>query len=392
MDRDLLRPADVQALARIDDAPRASVYLPTHRGGPETRQDPVRLRNLLRTARETAAVMLDHREAEDLVAPAEQLLDDEDFWQHQADGLAVFLDGALRTWRLPLSFDELVVVAPRFHIMPVLRHLSLDRRFAVLALAQNDVRLFLGSRDALEELEPEGMPRSVQEATQWDDPDRHVEWHTRTARTPSGDRAAIFHGHGAAKDAHEDRLLRFGQQVDHAVARTLGPEDVPLILAGTQEVTGVYRNVNSYGRLLEEAIQGNPERLSAADLLARAWPIMQGIAQREQAELMDRIRSHHANGRGEDGIVPTVRAASRGLVDTLVVADHVHAWGSFEPDRDEVNLHDERRPHDEDLLNAAAIMTLRYGGRVLVVERDEMPTPQPIAAVERAEVTGPSAG
>jgi hypothetical protein len=49
---DVIRTQDVEQLASPGASPRVSIFLPTHRTGPETAQDPIRLRNLLSQADE----------------------------------------------------------------------------------------------------------------------------------------------------------------------------------------------------------------------------------------------------------------------------------------------------------------------------------------------------
>ena len=155
-----------------------SIYQPAHRAGPDTRshatQDLIRLKNLLRAAADRlTAGGLRPRDAEDLLAPARRLLDDAVFWQYQSDGLAVFLaPGMTRTFRIPIRFEELVVVAPRFHVKPLLPLLTGDGLFYVLALSQNEVRLLAGTRNYMGEVELPGAPRSLAEALQYDDPER----------------------------------------------------------------------------------------------------------------------------------------------------------------------------------------------------------------------------
>ena len=68
-----------------------SMYLPTHRLGPETQQDPIRLKNLLKQAEERLRNNgLRRADADNILGPARRLLNDRVFWQHQGDGLAVF--------------------------------------------------------------------------------------------------------------------------------------------------------------------------------------------------------------------------------------------------------------------------------------------------------------
>src|SRR3972149_7777562 len=70
--------------------PHVSIYLPTERAGPSTRESPIRLKNLLRTAEEELiAGKMRPTEARDLLAPVRPLEGDYDFWQQQAGGPAI---------------------------------------------------------------------------------------------------------------------------------------------------------------------------------------------------------------------------------------------------------------------------------------------------------------
>ena len=117
-----------ETIAELVDAAPAralSLFLPTHRAGPDSRpyaeEDVIRWKNQLREAeqalRESGATS---RETDQLLAPARQCTDDITFWQYQGDGLAAFAaPGQFRTFRVPLRFDPLVVVSRRFHVTPL---------------------------------------------------------------------------------------------------------------------------------------------------------------------------------------------------------------------------------------------------------------------------------
>jgi hypothetical protein len=198
---DIVTREDLKQLVERQEGPCVSIYQPAHRAGPDTRsyaqQDPVRFKNLLREAEQRLrAGGVSTPAAAELLQSSRRLLDDPVFWQYQADGLAVFVaQGAMRTFRVPVGFEELVVVAPSFHIKPLLPLLTGDGLFYVLALSQNEVRLLAGTRDHMGEVELPGAPRSLAEALRYDDPERQLQFHTGT---PGGGdrRAAMFHGQG----------------------------------------------------------------------------------------------------------------------------------------------------------------------------------------------------
>jgi len=57
------------------------------------------------------------------------LIEDDDFWTHQANSLAIFVSpGHLTTFRLPNRLENFVRVADRFHIKPLLRALSFPQQ------------------------------------------------------------------------------------------------------------------------------------------------------------------------------------------------------------------------------------------------------------------------
>ena len=126
------------------------MFLPAHRVSPESGQDRIRLKNLLNEAEERlVAGGLRPPAARDVLQPGRELLQADPFWSYQSDGLALFLaPGWSRVFRLPLDLPELLVVADRFHVKPLLPLLANDYRFYVLALSQNEVRLLEGTRRA----------------------------------------------------------------------------------------------------------------------------------------------------------------------------------------------------------------------------------------------------
>jgi hypothetical protein len=109
-----------------------------------------------------------------------------------ADGLALFLAPHLsRSYRLPLAFEELAVVAGRFHVKPLLPLFTDDGRFDVLALSQNAVRMLECTRHSARQLELEGVPPNLAEALKYDDPEKQLQYHQWTDRQPvCGDRRA----------------------------------------------------------------------------------------------------------------------------------------------------------------------------------------------------------
>ncbi|MBD2432478.1 MULTISPECIES: hypothetical protein [Fischerella] len=380
----LLSIDELKTLVEQPDGYCVSLYMPTIKLGAETQQNPIRFKNLMREAEEQLINSgLRAQDARDLLQPVQEI-DKYEFWQHQSDGLAIFISKNMFSYYcLPLNFAELVVVNDRFHLKPLLSLLTGDGQFYILALSQNQVRLFQGTRYSVNEIELENVPQSLAEALKYDTADKQLQFHTGTPQAGGGDRAAIFHGHGAGNDEEKDNILRYFRLVNEGLQELLKNQQTPLVLAGVEYLFSIYKEANTYPHLMDEGVTGNPDELKAEELHSLAWKIVQPYF--EQAQQADAVRYQELAGTGQtsNNIKEIVPMAYYKLVDTLFVAVGVQQWGHFTPDENQVELHQHKEIGDEDLMDFAAIHTLLNGGTVYAVEPQAVPDNTPIAAVFR---------
>ena len=363
-----------------------SIFMPTHRaGGGETQQNPIRLKNLLRKAEDRLIESgLRAQEAEELLKPTHEILGNGLFWRRQNDGFAMFLSSnVFRYYSLPLDFRELLVITDRFHIKPLLPILSGDGQFYVLALSQNQVRLLQGTRQSVNEVDLEGVPKSLADALQSDVFGKQLRSHTG-ASVGGGDRSSMFHGQGAGTEVpKKDNILRYFQLIDKGLSELLRDKQEPLVLAGVDYLFPIYREANSYPYLLDEGITGNPEGLSAEKLHKEAWAIVQPYFQKAGEDAIALYMQSAGTGLTSSNVEEIVQAAYHGRIGSLFVAVGLQQWGAFEPDSNEVHLRQKAEPGDEDILDFAAIQTFLNGGDVYAVSPDKVPDNAPMAAVFR---------
>lgn len=381
---DLISINDFRALATAQTSMAVSIYMPAHRRGRDTQQDPIRLKNMAQEA-ETQLVQagLRRSDAAALLAPVRAMLPDGLFWRYQSDGLAIFLSPeAGYRFRLPLPFDEKVVVTQRYHLKPLLPLFTDNGRYFLLALSQNEVRMLEGTRHTLNELVLTDVPSSLADALKYDQFEKQLQFHTST---PSrfGRRSAVFHGHGAADEYNKDRLLRFFQQVDRGVREVLHDEHAPLVLAAVDYLMPIYRQANSYPHLLSAGIDGNPEHVGRDSLQQRAWAIVEPHIMQLRKETLARYRALLGTGLASYHVEETISAALHGRVEALFVPIGKHVWGAADAATRSVTIHDAAQPYDEDLLDLAAIQTLAAGGSVFALAPDEMPNGASVAAIFR---------
>ncbi len=359
-----------------------SFYMPTHRAGRETEQDPIRLKNLVSEAeRRLLDKGMRRPDVLALLKPAQQLLDDPGFWRQQSDGLALFLTPGLSFYyRVPLSFDELVVISNRFHLKPLLRYFANDGHFYVLGLSQTEVRLLEGTRHSVDEINLEGMPPSLVESISFE---KHLQYHSSTgAGAPGQGRAGAYFGHDMSDEA-KGQILRWFRKVTEALPVAFGDVRAPIVLAGVDYLMPLFREASGLATIVDKGVAGNPEEMKAEALHAKAWPLVKPIFTRAQEEAAAQYGELAAVDRATADVAEAVIAAHQGRVAALFVAVDVQAWGTFNPDVLGVSEHTEREPGDEDLLDLAAIRTLLTGGEVFAVAPDEVPNGGPLAAVLR---------
>lgn len=387
---DILLKADIEALLGHESETAVSIYLPTHRAGAEIQQDPIRLRNLLRQAEDRLiAAGMRTPDAQEILNQTEVLLTDGLFWRHQSDGLAMFLaPGYFRHFRLPLQFEELVILGDRFHIKPLLPMFSEEGHFYLLALSQNSVRLLEGTRYSIDELDTGSLPESLADALKWDDPEKQLQHHATGGAPTGGARPnADYHGHttGAQEAQAKTNILRYFQKIDRGLQEILGESNSPLVLAGVEYLFPIYREANTYRHLVEGGIPGNPEDISAQTLHQQAYELLQPYFNRGREEMTDLYRrlAGMDTGRASNDIQEVVTAAYAQRVDSLFVPIGVEVWGVFDPTDQDVQLHEDNTFENQDLLDFAAAQTFLNGGKVYAVEPAEIPGGGLCAAVFR---------
>ena len=350
-----------------------SLFMPTHRSGPEAQQDPVRLKNLLRQAESgLVAAGLKPGEAAEVLKPAESMANAL-VWARRSDGLAIFCaPGFFRSFDLPLAFNERVVVGERFYIRPLSPLHQANGHFHVLALSLRQVRLLAATRDSVQRVDLEGVPASFEDAMgtlQTDGPSR------------LGRQSAVFHGHGSSdQEKLKEEVLHYFQQVARGLPEHLGDRQAPLVLAAVEEHFPLFREANRGLTVLDDVVAGNPEHLSDRELQERAWKVAESWFLREKSDALERYVDLEGSPRTSSDVRELLPAAVQGRVDALFLAPEPEQRGRFDPATGEVSMDPEG---DEDLVDAAAFYTLLQGGKVYSLDSEEVPGGGAAAAVFR---------
>jgi hypothetical protein len=361
-----------------------SIYMPTYRMGKETKQNPIRFKNLLaETKNRLIKNVLSQSDTDAYLKPLQELIGQYGFWQNQLDGLAIFHSPeGVHSFRLPLVFDEIAVIDRRFHIKPLIPLFSSNDRFYALALSQNHVRFFTGTRFGIEEIDLGDTPTSMAEALEFDDPEKQLQFHSSTS--PSrGKRNAMFHGHDPDNDDAQN-IIRFFRQVNRGVMERIGDQTAPLVLVGVDYLLPLYAEANTYAHLAENGVTGNPDELHPDELHKAAWEIIAPQVRAQYEKSVEKYQQIAAKVKATTDLAEIIPAAYHARIDTIFVTLGNQVWGSFDPATNKINLQEESNPQSRDLLDLAALHTLLNGGAVYAVHQEDMPeADQPIAAILR---------
>jgi hypothetical protein len=371
----------LKTLASRSEGFSISLFLPLQRGGPDALNNPVRLKSLFRQAlKQVREGELPAQEAQAWFAKAERQLDHSLFWERPDEGLAVFLaEDMVRCCGLPIAPSEGSFVGRRFMLLPLLEVFHDNHPFYILALSQNDVRLFKANRFSEEELTLENTPLSLAQALAYDTPERQLQF--RTSGAPGGG-ARIYGNMPDRVDTHEN-LLHFFRQVNHGVHHLLREERSPLVLAAAEYLFSIYREANTYPYLEAEGVPGSPDRLSPRTLRESAWRVVQPRFQAARKQALEEYWQRNHQGGSSHFLQEVIPAARYGRVASLFVAPNHPVYGRFEEETGRIHLVEQPGAEDEELINYAVGQTLLHGGDVYTLAPEETPEGVVVMAVFR---------
>ncbi|HEX6983187.1 MAG TPA: hypothetical protein VF181_10540 [Balneolaceae bacterium] len=365
-------------LANQENDTCISIYLPTHKMGEEVQQDPIRLKNLLNEVKnQLREHNIPEQKIEKLLTEPKKLLDQPSFWSQNDEGLALFIsEESFDYFRVPHSFEERILVDDHFLITPLVPMISLEGTFCVLTLSQKNIRLLRCTRINAENVELNDSPLSMDEFRQYNVYEKNI-YSGGNSRSQT-----MFQGWGDGS-LESDDIENYLKTVENEVTSILRKWNDPLILAGVKEAVAIYKKVNHYNRLMDQAVTENPDPLSDDEIKKAGWEEIQSYFLKDMYEDMQRFGDLSDSEKQSENLTKIVEAAYYGKVDSLFVSLDGDSWGWFDPDRDVVHHSNEPKNGEHDLINMAAIKTITQSGNVYALDKDNMPNNASIAAIFR---------
>ncbi|MBZ9627922.1 hypothetical protein LB450_07400 [Psychroflexus sp. CAK1W] len=367
---------EVLKLVNEQSSNYVSIYIPTHRAGAETLdgQDKIRLKTQLKNAKAKLEQRgLSDKEVEELVKPVNELINDNEFWRHQSDGLAIFLsENTFKKYTVPVNFEEFNYVADEFYLKPLMPLFNGDGLFYLLSLKNDEVKFYEGTRYTMTEvITPEEVPSRLEDVVGYDFEQKNLQFRSGQ----QGDsKSGMYHGAGEGKAEELNEMKRYFRAVNDGIMTMLHDDQNPPLVVSCQDFQfPVYKDVNTYQNLYDEHVSGNPEDKDINQLHEEAWSLLQPHFTKTRKEKLNLYSEYIGTGKASADINMIVKSAIEGRIDSLFVQSGAEIFGDYDHASQEANIQDKLTDNNISLLNLIAIKVFEKGGSIYIMEKEAMP-------------------
>jgi hypothetical protein len=381
-DLESLYPQRIQEVIQ-SRGPCITMLLPPYRPGEPSHPIGAVVKSYLQQAeRHLAETNISNAAQRDLLEPLIQIAGDPDLLAGSHWSRIIFRSAeTFRQFTITGLVKPSFFVGGCFEIRPVLAELDMPDQFFVLILSKKQVEVLrCGGLHSEPVRLPAGVPATLAESMAFKPPDHDLE-NRSAAGHSTGSMPGVRFGTGSDRESRSTYLADFYKAIDRGIKEMLGPAaGCPLVLAGVDEDTALYRTVNRYVNLLARSVTGSfSDPLVDSDLISKARSIVREDRAERAVEALRDSRERLTPTRFSTNLSAILRAAANGRVARLYIDRAARMLGAFDGARRSGSWH----WGEEDLLNVAAVETLLQGGSAFSVPTGRIPENAPLAAILR---------
>jgi hypothetical protein len=345
------------------DYPSVSILAPTHRTAPANKQDPIKVKNLVRkavnrlhgefTKRDVAAVVNNLREAVQNVD-----------WEHTLDGLALFAGKEQSaTVSLPFRVKARAIIDKTFATRDLVYAFNRAPPYRVLVLGHT-ARLYDAWTTVLDEHRARPFPMAH--------------------RGPGG-ASKLPGGKGVNRSAVRDEAQRtFFRSVDDAVGALQKDRPLPLVVVGVERNLAFYQEVTRQAGAILGMLAGNHDETEPSALGKLVWPVFEAGATLRRTEALVQLDQAVGVQRHVSGIDQVWRAAVGGQCRSLLVEKEFKYPADVSPEGDGLLPYTGQGARSlDDAVDEVIERVLSAGGEVFFYATGDLDVHQRIAAVRR---------
>ncbi|MFQ5766542.1 MAG: hypothetical protein ACE5ID_00950 [Acidobacteriota bacterium] len=356
---------DLERLRAYQGFPALTLRLPTHRKMPEARQDPTRIKNMIRRAGQALRERgVSPHLVQDYLERLDQFRKKLDY-RYLDEALFVFVgEDLLEAIMLPGPVTESVTVDDSFVTRDLVRALGRQPRYFMLVLSEKATRWFSGWGYRLVEETGGGFPMANQ---------------------TSPDESPCFSRGVDPKRLANERLRVFLRRVAEAVQekRREAPGR-PLFVAGVKRLRSFYGEVAGADSFAGQ-VEGSLEHARSPVLAQAVAPVLDKWQRARRQEVLDRFLSVQGSRQGLTGVEEIGRAAAAGRVETLLLENQYSVTGFFDRKTGQVRIPHGPSRNDAhgDVVDEIVETVIGHGGDVSFYQEGRLGGETPMGAILR---------
>jgi hypothetical protein len=373
--------AEFENLASTHANHSVSIYSPTHRSnenGDAIQRDKIEFKNQIKEAtKQLEAHGMKPQQADTYLEPLTELLENTDFWNYNSDGIAIFYAGEeVKIYRLPSHFEPFAYVGSHYYLKPLSVLLKDPGRHFILRLNLGSVALFEATENSIVRIDTGGdIPQDMRESVGYDFEEKQLQ--QRTGQGERGEADGIYHGHGKSNESvKKEEALKFFRDVNEGVMKYIHKEEAPLIVACVDYLFPIYREANTYPYLHDSHVSGNFEDRDSLRLKEKAWEHIREERDARRSREKQNFEAQMNEGRSSFEADKAIPASIAGRTEVLFLRRDDNLWGVYEERSHDIRTSEVRSVGESDLFDLAATHTILNGGKVYLLEKDEMPEPE----------------
>ncbi len=356
---------DVHLIQQIMGYPCISITLPTHRTAPQNRQDPVRVKNLVRQAADRLLDEFPKREMEPLLIRLEKRAESIDF-NNLLDGLVLYANqDYCNSFLLPFKLEERVVIDDTFFTRNLVHALNHTARYWTLVLSEKPTRLYECTRDTLIEVQSEGFP---------------------ITHTGAGGSGRLPGGQGVRKSAYRDEYHRkFFREIDKQLKIFMDDDPLPLALVGVDRFLSFYREISNYKDEIIAQVSGSHDKTSPHELAKLVWPEVEKNVKTKKQEVLGVLAKAVSDRKVATEINDIWQMANQGRGQLLLVEEDFHYPARLDDSGQHLTPAEDITAPDviDDAVDEIIETILSMQGRVMFMDNGQLADHQRMALILR---------
>jgi hypothetical protein len=359
----VLSRSELKILQAHRDYPSVSILAPTHRTAPLNRQDPIKVKNLVRRAIDRLHGEFKKREVAAVVNNLQERLRKVD-WEHALDGLGLFASRERSAAiMLPFRVKPRAMIDETFATRDLVYAFNRAPPYRVLALGHK-ARLYDAWTTVLDEHTAKPFP---------------------LVHRGRGGASKLPGGQGINRSAVRDDAIRtFFRAVDGAVDAVQKTNPLPLVVVGVERNLAFYREVTRQTTAIIGMLAGNHEQTPPSALGKLVWPVFDTGATLRRTEALVQLDEAVSAQRHSSGIDQVWRAAVGGRCRTLLVEKEFKYPADLSPEGDRLLPYTGKGAAAlDDAVDEVIERVMDSGGEVFFYPAGDLGAHQKIAAVLR---------